>query len=74
MSIHRYKPVVVTLDYNDAISNESREKEIIKQLSKADERLTKKMREIDLQEKEVGRELELEILVFFTRVNRKFYT
>lgn len=50
MSIHRYKPVVVTLDYNDAISNESREKEIIKQLSKADERLTKKMREIDLQE------------------------
>lgn len=53
MSIHRYKPVVVTLDYldyNDAISNESWEKEIIKQLSKADERLTKKMREIDLQE------------------------
>lgn len=50
MAIRYYEPVVASLEYDDAISNESQEKEIIKQLSNADERLTKKMREIDLQE------------------------
>lgn len=50
MAIRYYEPVVASLEYDDNINNESLKKEIIHQLSKADEKITQKMREIDLQE------------------------
>ncbi len=50
MAIRYYEPVMAPLEYDYAINNEFLEKEITNQLSDADEKLTKKMREIDLQE------------------------
>lgn len=50
MAIRYYEPVVASLEYDDTINDESLKEDIIHQLSKADERITQKMREIDLQE------------------------
>ena len=50
MAIRYYEPVVAPLEYDNAIEDETLEGEITSQLSNAEERLTKKMREIELQE------------------------
>lgn len=50
MAVHYYEPVVAPLEYDVPIEDEALEGEISNKLSHAEERLTKRMREIELQE------------------------